>query len=212
MISNWHCQQNCLQSQSCTTYNWHGSGDRECTLIAGIEGPNKLLSAPHWIAGVSDCNSIFDYTSQSRFLALPCDRLLISCLIESCPQNGFYLGRVADGVCDDGTNNEECGFDGGDCCDPRSTVDSCTDCRCIQCLPGLPCIGEGMSSDPDKGTCDSGGDFVCNAFNNKEQCNFDDGDCCLYNANCGEDCSNLALCACHESNVLYCSVDLPFGN
>ena len=37
-----------------------------------------------------------------------------------------------DNWCDDGNNNPECDFDGGDCCTPSApTQSSCTVCECI---------------------------------------------------------------------------------
>ncbi len=40
---------------------------------------------------------------------------------------GYFNG---DGVCDDLTNTEECGFDGCDCCLDSSNFGSCYDCQC----------------------------------------------------------------------------------
>ena len=37
-----------------------------------------------------------------------------------------------DGYCDDTNNNEECLFDGGDCCGPDINLDYCTECICYE--------------------------------------------------------------------------------
>ena len=37
---------------------------------------------------------------------------------------------VADGFCDDDTNNLACNFDGGDCCGFEVLEDYCDDCNC----------------------------------------------------------------------------------
>ena len=38
---------------------------------------------------------------------------------------------VGDGYCDDINNNEDCPWDGGDCCDPTASMDYCTACECL---------------------------------------------------------------------------------
>ena len=37
---------------------------------------------------------------------------------------------IGDGICDDQTNNEDCNYDGGDCCIENPNVDYCNDCEC----------------------------------------------------------------------------------
>ena len=37
---------------------------------------------------------------------------------------------IGDGFCDDETNNEECEWDGGDCCGNDTKTDYCTNCKC----------------------------------------------------------------------------------
>ena len=39
---------------------------------------------------------------------------------------------VADGFCDDDTNNLACNFDGGDCCGFEVLEDYCDDCDCLE--------------------------------------------------------------------------------
>ena len=40
------------------------------------------------------------------------------------------LGYVGDGLCDDGANSAECGYDGGDCCGDDVKTDYCNECIC----------------------------------------------------------------------------------
>ena len=42
-----------------------------------------------------------------------------------------------DEICDDGNNNKECDFDGGDCCLPDVEKTYCTDCKCKEFEEGL---------------------------------------------------------------------------
>ena len=39
---------------------------------------------------------------------------------------------VGDGYCDDGNNNQECNFDGGDCCGDDVNIDYCSECLCLE--------------------------------------------------------------------------------
>ena len=39
---------------------------------------------------------------------------------------------IGDGECDDATNNVECGYDGGDCCGDDVKTDHCDECICYQ--------------------------------------------------------------------------------
>ena len=47
-----------------------------------------------------------------------------------------------DSYCDDETNNDGCGFDGGDCCGPDVKTAYCTECECL---------GENITSTPSPG-------------------------------------------------------------
>ena len=38
---------------------------------------------------------------------------------------------VGDNICDDGNNNEGCGWDGGDCCGDSVNTQFCSDCECL---------------------------------------------------------------------------------
>ena len=50
--------------------------------------------------------------------------------------NGLFMkcinpGYVADGFCDDETNNENCFYDGGDCCEENPDISYCSACQCL---------------------------------------------------------------------------------
>ncbi len=47
--------------------------------------------------------------------------------VSTCSANSFLL---ADGVCDDLTNNQACFFDRGDCCLENKDTKYCSDCLC----------------------------------------------------------------------------------
>ena len=40
--------------------------------------------------------------------------------------------RIGNGYCDDENNNDECNFDGGDCCLDIVLTDYCTKCQCLE--------------------------------------------------------------------------------
>lgn len=72
-----------------------------------------------------------------------------------------------DGYCDDGCNNPDFNYDGGDCCWQNPSLVGCTDCLCHldgqvhdNCRPHWP--GDGFCDD------------VCNTI----QFDYDSGDCC----------------------------------
>ena len=52
----------------------------------------------------------------------------IKCCIPPCSGSPAYVGDV---YCDDNNNNEECQWDGGDCCDPMANMEYCTVCACL---------------------------------------------------------------------------------
>ena len=82
-----------------------------------------------------------------------------------------YLELILDGFCHDETNNENCNYDGGDCCGYNITTDYCSDCKCYDneaCFAGThPFVGDGF----------------CNDDTNIADCNYDGGDCCRYDVN-----------------------------
>ena len=76
---------------------------------------------------------------------------------------------LGDGYCHDVTNNAECDFDGGDCCDYEWKIkkDHCSECAChieetCTSVVGHPLVGDG----------------VCNDHTNIEACMYDGIDCC----------------------------------
>ena len=49
--------------------------------------------------------------------------------------HGGILKWINDGFCDDINNNDECDYDGGDCCEPHensSWNQYCTNCSCLE--------------------------------------------------------------------------------
>ena len=122
---------------------------------------------------------------------------------------------MGDGYCDDILNNQDCEYDGGDCCE----------CTCVD-GPIYTCGSNGLRcEDP---TCldpnllaefpDCGGnllrvdDGACNAYNNNEECGYDGGDCCLCtcikNEKCGFgdfDCLDPSA----EEGLYQCQPPLP---
>ena len=73
---------------------------------------------------------------------------------------------VGDGFCHDLTNNQDCNFDGGDCCGPCINDKYCQDCQCI---------GEHFGEAQNNFFF---GDGVCQDNINNEQCSYDGFDCC----------------------------------
>merc|ERR1712241_1165286 len=68
-----------------------------------------------------------------------------------------------DGWCDDGNNNADCSYDGGDCCGDDVKTTYCTACECLE------------------GECEAPvwqGDNYCDDGNNNPGCEYDGGDCC----------------------------------
>ena len=47
--------------------------------------------------------------------------------VAPCPS-----GWAGDGICDDICNNEENGFDGGDCCGDDALLFFCSECACLE--------------------------------------------------------------------------------
>ncbi|CAM9919789.1 unnamed protein product, partial [Ectocarpus sp. 6 AP-2014] len=95
---------------------------------------------------------------------------------------GGYLNFLADGDCDELNNNEECGYDRGDCCS-CTCVDEEFECgnngfACID--PSAECVDDDSVTVDMVENCDSRGigDGQCDLDNNKEECAFDGGDCC----------------------------------
>ena len=93
---------------------------------------------------------------------------------------------IGDGFCDDETNNQECNFDGGDCCGSCNIKSHCSECVCLQ-----PDVDKQNITNPLVG------DGYCNDETNNPNCNFDGGDCC-------GPCQNKEFCSeclCHLGNL-----------
>ena len=87
---------------------------------------------------------------------------------------------VGNGFCNDETNNAECNYDGGECCDLNANKDYCSQCACNFleiCTDGYhPLVQNGF----------------CNDETNNFDCNYDGGDCCVnLNTNYCSDCNCL---------------------
>ena len=116
---------------------------------------------------------------------------IISSLVPGCDNSTL----VANGFCDDETNNAECNYDGGECCVVNANTDYCSDCACHMleiCTAGYhPLVGNGICDNEtnnfecsyDGGDCCLNTDIVGNGFCNDETnhpgCNYDGGDCCV---------------------------------
>ena len=130
----------------------------------------------------------------------------------------FSPNWVGDGYCDDETNNEDCEYDGGDCCGNCVNAKFCIECVCSDETPTNTWIQRDATSNPLVG------DGYCEDEMNNENCNYDGGDCCgaCINRNYCEDCECLGLQSengtvqnplvgngfCNdETNILECNFD-----
>ena len=59
--------------------------------------------------------------------------LLQECACKECSPLGWHN----DGYCDDILNNENCAWDGKDCCGENVVTTYCSDCLCLD--PSAPC-------------------------------------------------------------------------
>ena len=93
-------------------------------------------------------------------------------------------------------NNEDCGYDNGDCCLASANFDYCGDnCDCIDPShdPDATTVSEAPGTSTTQVFCNYAwlGDQFCDGANNNEVCGYDNGDCCLPSANfdyCGDNC------------------------
>ena len=102
-------------------------------------------------------------------------------LIAGCEIPQYY----GDNYCDDENNNEACFFDGGDCCGPNVSTQSCTECLCLEGGGGGSSGTTTPSGTTIGGDCNQGwiADGLCDDINNNLACNYDGGDCCGSNVN-----------------------------
>ena len=70
---------------------------------------------------------------QNNFLSSKSDSLTFYDGITTTPfyDNCINPHYVGDSFCDDITNNQECNFDGGDCCGSNVITSTCTECQCL---------------------------------------------------------------------------------
>ncbi|CAM9310619.1 unnamed protein product, partial [Ectocarpus fasciculatus] len=135
-------------------------------------------------------------------------------IAETC---GGYIIYLADGDCDEANNNEECGYDRGDCCS-CTCVDEAFECgsngfACID--PSAECVDDDDVTVDILQNCDSRdiGDGYCDLENNNEECHFDGGDCCSCTCQVPDDGSGDDGSLCGESTVFACiDPDAPCVN
>ncbi|CAM9206350.1 unnamed protein product [Ectocarpus sp. 13 AM-2016] len=102
--------------------------------------------------------------------------------------------NFGDGFCNEYNNNEQCGYDGGDCCECTCVVDwsvefGCTEFACFD--PTAPCVDDDDVTADALENCmvEHLGDGHCDASNNIEICGYDGGDCC--ECTCGNDSTDV---------------------
>ncbi|CAN0426585.1 unnamed protein product, partial [Ectocarpus sp. 12 AP-2014] len=107
-------------------------------------------------------------------------------------ENCRYPLSVGNGWCDEGNNNEACGYDGGDCCECTCEYESpydwdddwdynyhCMEFACID--PNAACVSDDditVDMFENCGYVSGIGNGWCDRNNNKEECGYDGGDCC----------------------------------
>jgi hypothetical protein len=55
-------------------------------------------------------------------------------IVRGCQNSGW----VKDGYCDDGNNNLDCNYDGGDCCGSNVNTNYCSKCQCLEVEDSAP--------------------------------------------------------------------------
>ncbi len=216
----------------------HEIGMRQCFGDTG--DPPEGCKYPQWLIGNGFCEGYIN-SEACNFDGGDCcleDPACDSCYIAgwcACHATGLdycthqpscnaILGdNKGNGICDEVFNNDECGYDGGDCCiEPSNCEDSCegNGCLChetgqVHCSP----VDCGLTFFAGDGFCDGDmnreecslpcalenwmmGDGFCHGISNVEECNFDGGDCCLQDANC--DFCTGDSCICHDTSVRHC--------
>ena len=129
---------------------------------------------------------------------------------DACQSDYYYNvdDGIGDGICDDDFNNEECDWDGGDCCGDDVNTIFCSECECLnpnfkepfntnngynignihkwdycnecECLDPYD-AGDSHSASESLHACGSPAFFndnYCDDENNNEECSWDGGDCC----------------------------------
>ena len=111
----------------------------------------------------------------------------ISFLVPGCDN----VAMVGNGFCNDETNNQDCNYDGGDCCVLDANTSACSECVChlIETCAARyhPLVGNGFCDNEtnineceyDGGECCFNvGNGYCDDDSNTLGCNYDGGDCC----------------------------------
>ena len=150
---------------------------RLCVAAFNLGGNSSQIPPTYKGAAAMAGRNIFLY---GFLLCILCGNR-IAAQINRCTSGAFE--SILDGWCDETNNNEECLYDGGDCCP----------CSCINGLVHTCGINDFFCRDPNSGcvdphidmypTCTDGnvpdiGDGQCDENNNNERCGFDGGDCC----------------------------------
>ena len=107
---------------------------------------------------------------------------VFSFLVPGCDS----VSLVGNSFCNDETNNANCNYDGGDCCDMNANINSCSECACYlveTCAAGVTHVFIG--------------DGVCNDETNIAGCAYDGLDCCGSNV----DIDHCSDCACHGKEI-----------
>jgi len=162
-----------------------GANNLDCNFDGGdCCGPNVITNY------CAECECLDeDYTTKETTTTTTTTTKATPCFGNCTFENCHWIG---DGICDDGANNLDCNFDGGDCCGPNVITNFCAECECLDedyttketttttttTTKPSPCFGNCTF-----GACGWIGDGYCDDGANNLDCNFDGGDCCGPNVN-----------------------------
>eukprot|EP00904_Undaria_pinnatifida_P003009 jgi/Undpi1/12709/HiC_scaffold_6.g02377.m1 len=171
------------------------ASDSGCNENYIADGDCDLSNNNEDCGGSAECVDDDDVTTNPYSESFPQTSWTTSTSTSLCNE-----GVVADGDCDLNNNNEDCGYDGGDCCECTcvSAAYTCGDSThggyaCID--PSAACVNdddatflpptEDFSDTLTTSTRTSSpcvtefvGDGDCDRINNCEECGYDGGDCC----------------------------------
>ena len=195
---NGHCDESLLNfdcgfdaGDCCDAENKYEYGNGIC---------NRELNNGQCLFDGLDCCMIFAEQDPEECDDCLCEvPQLYSGVFKDCPLQ--ELKKYHNGHCDGSLNNPQCGFDGGDCCDPGSVKDpdDCQDCRCKEDECPLPFLSFFKSYNPLN-------DSYCNDDLNHEGCGFDGMDCCLDNPESKSTCQD---CQCKNPMYFSTTTDFP---